>query len=327
MCSRTLHTPLYPDSIDIVDSHTGGEPTRVVLSGWPEPLGKTMEERARYVVEHQDHLRRGVVCEPRGHDAMVGALITAPIRKEALAGVIFFNDVGVLGMCGHALIGTVETLRFLGRIQGDSVELDTPAGAVSAIIDSDQQIVIQNVPSRLHQEHVEIEVPGIGSVIGDIAYGGNWFFLVNSPSFNLELRELDALMQSSKAIRKALLDQGLTGTDDAVIDHIEFFGPPKDPTADSRNFVLCPGNAYDRAPCGTGTSAKIATLHAKGQIETDQVWRQESITGSIYEASLRLIDGQLFPFIRSRAHITSKSSLLFKEADPLRGGLQDGATI
>jgi 4-hydroxyproline epimerase len=311
----------YPSSIEVVDSHTGGEPTRVVLSGWPEPEGATMAERASYLASHQDHLRRGVVREPRGHDALVGALLTSAVSPEAHAGVIFFNDVGLLGMCGHALIGLVETLRFLGRFDGSEISLDTPVGLVSATIDTAGRILIQNVPSYLYQSAVELEVPGLGLVRGDIAYGGNWFFLVSQPNFELDLANLDSLLRSSKAIRQSLQDHNITGRDGALIDHIEYFGDPVNREADSRNFVLCPGSAYDRAPCGTGTSAKLACLHAQGQLEAGQIWRQESITGSIYEAFLREIDGALVPFIRSKAHITARSRLLFGGADPLRGGL------
>jgi 4-hydroxyproline epimerase len=312
-----------PESMDIIDSHTGGEPTRVVVSGWPQPPGSDMESRLGHMRDKQDHLRRAVVCEPRGHDAIVGALLTPPVREGSFAGVVFFNDVGYLGMCGHALIGTVATLKFMGRFGGGRLRLDTPAGTVSAELDERGYVTLENVPSYLYKEKVSVEAEGIGRVTGDIGYGGNWFFMMDSPGLALKLANLDALMTASKKIRAALEDAGIRGPAGEKIDHVEFYGDPVDAKAHSRNFVLCPGNAYDRAPCGTGTSAKMAALHKKGRLDIGQKWIQESITGSLYEGHLLQRDGQLVPVIKSTAHVVSQGTLFFDPADPFCWGIAD----
>jgi proline racemase len=280
-----------------------------------------MAERREHLRRCHDDLRSGVVCEPRGHDAIVGALLTPPVTADALAGVIFFNDVGYLGMCGHGLIGVVRTLAYLGRIESGSVYIDTPAGTVRAELAADGAVTVRNVPAYRYLADVEIDVPGIGWVHGDVAYGGNWFFLTELPGLPLELANVRELTQVTTTIRTALGAAGITGADGALVDHVELFGAPTRPDADSRNFVLCPGAAYDRSPCGTGTSAKMATLHARGTLAVGQRWRQESITGSLFTGWLDEQDGALVPFIQGRAHITSRATLVFEEADPFRFGL------
>jgi 4-hydroxyproline epimerase len=307
--------------IDVVDSHTEGEPTRVVLAGWPQPPGTTMTERREAMRATQDHLRRGVVLEPRGHDAIVGALLTPPERADAVTGVIFFNDVGYLGMCGHGLIGVVRTLQHLGRIVPGHVEVDTPVGPVSAELAADGAVTIRNVPAWLHRQGVELDVPGVGRVTGDVAWGGNWFFLTELPSLPLELSHRVELLRATVAIRDALWAAGITGADGGVIDHIELYGPPRRADADRRNFVLCPGAAYDRSPCGTGTSAKLAALHAHGLLAPGQRWRQESIVGSLFTGWLEVEGDALIPFIQGRAWVTGRATLLFDSDDPFRFGM------
>jgi len=311
--------------MEVIDSHTGGEPTRVILSGWPQPEGADMAARLRYMKEKQDGLRRAAICEPRGHDAIVGALLTPPVNPDSAAGVIFFNDVGYLGMCGHASIGVVVTLKYLGRIGEGQIRLDTPVGMVSAELDGEGVVTLENVPSYLHKENIEVEVPGIGKVRGDVAWGGNWFFLAESVKADLNLTNLDQLMSWSKAIRKSLEDAGITGPKGERVDHVEFYGPPTVSGAHSRNFVLCPGNAYDRSPCGTGTSAKMAVLNHKGKLKIGQKWIQESITGSVYEGYLLERGGKIIPVIRSKAHVTGRNTLIFDSGDPFRWGIGDAA--
>lgn len=310
-------------SIDVVDSHTEGEPTRVVVSGWPQPAGATMLERREALRRDYDALRRGVVCEPRGHDAIVGALLTPPVNPGSLAGVIFFNDVGYLGMCGHGLIGLTRTLEFLGRIGPGSVSIDTPAGTVRAELATDGTVTVENVPARRHLADVEVDVPGVGRVRGDVAYGGNWFFITELSEPALDLANGAELLRVTTAIRDALHARGITGADGALIDHVELGAPPRRADADSRNFVLCPGAAYDRSPCGTGTSAKMAALHARGELEAGRFWRQESITGSMFTGWLEERDGVLVPFIRGSAFVTSRATLFFDAADPFRFGFND----
>jgi 4-hydroxyproline epimerase len=311
----------FPESISVVDSHTEGEPTRVVVSGWEIPAGTTMEEKKRNLLLRQDHLRRAVVLEPRGHDAIVGALLCPPVEPGSAAGVLFFNDVGALGMCGHGLIGVVRTLEFLGRLRPGRVRIDTPPGTVEAELSEDGSVAVENVPAYCQAKDVRMEVSGLGTICGDVAYGGNWFFLAESPGLPIGLAQVEQLMSATRRIREALHAAGVRGKDGAEIDHIELFGAPSRSDADSRNFVLCPGAAYDRSPCGTGTSAKMAVLHSRGELAPGQLWRQESVTGSLFVGWLAPSGNGLRPHIRGRAFITGESRLFFDSRDMFRGGI------
>jgi 4-hydroxyproline epimerase len=310
-----------PESIEVIDSHTEGEPTRVVIGGWPELTSSTMVDRREELIRRHDALRRAVVLEPRGHEAVVGALLTPPVSHGAVAGVVFFNNVGPLWMCGHGLIGVVRTLEFLGRIAPGAVRLDTPAGPVAAELAVDGVVTIENVPARCHARDVTLEVSGLGRVVGDIAYGGNWFFLTHVEGEPIDLSNLERLSSISSAIMRALAHQGITGENGARIDHVELFGPPQRKDADSKNYVLCPGGEFDRSPCGTGTSAKLAALHARGELPPGKRWRQESITGSLFTGWLEERDGNLIPRIQGRAFITGKTTLFFDPRDPFIEGL------
>ncbi len=292
-----------------------------MVAGWEAPEGRTMTERRENLRLHQDHLRRGVVCEPRGHDAIVGALLTPPVEKGSVAGVIFFNDVGYLGMCGHGLIGVVRTLEFQGRLKPGNVRIDTPAGTVGAELHEDGSVSIENVPSYCYAANVELDVPGLARVVGDVAYGGNWFFLTELPGEAIDLTNVDNLLRATRKIRDALRSQGVLGAAGAEIDHVEIFGPPSRPDADSRNFVLCPGAEYDRSPCGTGTSAKMAVLWSRGKLALGQLWRQESVTGSLFTGWLTEQEGKLTPHIQGRAFVTGEATLYFDPRDFFRGGI------
>lgn len=311
----------FPASVTVVDSHTEGEPTRVVVAGWQPPAGATMEARRELLRREHDLLRQAVVREPRGHEAIVGALLCPPVERGSAAGVIFFNDVGYLGMCGHGLIGVVRTLEFLGRLAPGEVSIDTPAGTVRAELSADGSVAIANVPSSLHASDVAVEVPDVGRVVGDVAYGGNWFFLTELRGQEIRLGNVQDLLRTTRRIREALRAQGITGTGGAEIDHVEVFGPPSRSDADSRNFVLCPGAAYDRSPCGTGTSAKMAALHARGRLALGERWRQEGITGSVFTGWLTNEGGRLVPHIQGRAWITGQATLYFDPSDPFRTGI------
>jgi proline racemase len=317
-------SPDLPARIEVVDSHTEGEPTRVVVEGWPMPRGDTLALRRADLLRRQDHLRRAVVCEPRGHDAMVGALLTPAVSPGAEAGVIFFNNAGALGMCGHGLIGVIRTLQLLGRLAPGAARIDTPVGTVGAELHADASVTIENVPSFCHSRDVAVEVPGLGRVTGDVAWGGNWFFLTELPGQALELRNVAALTEITSRMLLALRAQGVTGAEGGVIDHVELFGPPTRPDADSRNFVLCPGLAYDRSPCGTGTSAKMAVLAARGKLAPGQRWRQESITGGLFTGWLERRGDALVPRVNGRAFITGRATLYFDARDPFREGLAAG---
>ena len=318
-------TPRVPPAMRVVDSHTEGEPTRVVVDGWPQPEGATMAARRDDLRARWDHLRRAVVCEPRGHAAVVGALLTPPVHDGSAAGVVFFNNGTYLGMCGHGLIGLVRTLEYLGRIGPGGWRVDTPVGTVSAVLDATGTVTIQNVPPRVHALDVRVEVPGVGEVVGDVAYGGNWFFITHHTPAPVRLDRVGELTRFTQAVQDALRARGLAAMDDgAEIDHIEISAPPTRPDADGRNFVLCSGGEYDRSPCGTGTSAKMAVLHARGELSVGQRWRQESIAGSLFTGWLEEAGGALVPHISGSAFVTADTTLCFDPADPFRLGLSAG---
>lgn len=305
--------------IRVIDSHTAGEPTRVVLHGFPD-LGKgTMADRLEIFRRDFDHLRNAIVNEPRGHSAIVGALLCEPSDKTCDAGVIFFNNVGFLKMCGHGTIGLVKTLEFLGKISVGKTLIETPVGIVEAELDADGFVTINNVPSYRYAKAVEIEVENYGKVHGDIAWGGNWFFLIEEHPFELNLSNLQQLTDFTASVRNTLIKNNITGIDGQEIDHIEIFS--KTENADSRNFVLCPGIEYDRSPCGTGTSAKLACLFEDGKISEGETWRQESIIGSVFEGKVTIVDGKIIPQIRGNAFITADNNLILDENDPFRFGI------
>jgi 4-hydroxyproline epimerase len=283
--------------IPIIDSHTGGEPTRVVLSG------VTADELETY--------RRAIICEPRGYEVIVGALLVEPKDAACAAGVIFFNNVGLLGMCGHGMIGLIATLKHLGRISAGEHRVETPVGIVTATLNDDGRVSIRNVPSFRKAEGVKA-----GGVTGDVAWGGNWFFLVSDHGLHLTLKNVPQLTQASLATREAVRAAGYP-----EVDHVELFGPPQDAANHSRNFVLCPGGEYDRSPCGTGTSAKLACLAADGKLAAGEAWRQESILGSVFEGSYEAGEGGIIPIITGEAYITAETTLLLDPADPFQLGI------
>ena len=308
--------------IQVIDSHTGGEPTRIVISGGPDLGTGTMAERLGQLQERHDWFRSAVVNEPRGSDILIGGLLCAPSVPSCAAGIIFFNNVGYLGMCGHGTIGLIRTLAHLGRLRPGEHGIETPVGAVIGSLDDSDRVSVRNVPSYRHAKDVVVEVPGYGPVVGDVAWGGNWFFLLDDHQQTLELHNVEKLTDFTWEIRQALVRQGITGRDGQEIDHIELFGPSPRPDVDGRNFVLCPGKAYDRSPCGTGTSAKLACLHADGKLGPGQVWRQESIVGSIFEGSIEVLDGVIYPTIRGEAYITAEATLILDPRDPFEKGIR-----
>jgi 4-hydroxyproline epimerase len=306
----------------VIDSHTAGEPTRVVVSGGPDlGAGSMAERRARFASEF-DHVRSFVVNEPRGHDAVVGALLLEPADPANAAGVVFFNNVGVIGMCGHGTIGLAVTLAHLGRIGPGMHRLETPVGLVEFELLSRSEARITNVPSYRHLKGAAVDVPGLGRVTGDVAWGGNWFFLTEAAFCSVESRNIQQLTRDAEAIMAALAAAGVVGAYDAPIDHIEIFGAAA-AGADSRSFVLCPGGAYDRSPCGTGTSAKLACLAADGKLAPGAPWVQESVIGSRFETSYALgPDGSVIPTITGSAYITADATLIASEGDPFRWGIR-----
>ncbi len=307
-------------TIPVIDSHTGGEPTRVVVSGGPDLGRGSLAERRATFRDRFDDFRSAVCNEPRGSDAMVGALLSEPVDPSCASGVIFFNNVGYLNMCGHGTIGLLVTLAHLGRIGPGTHRIETPVGVVEATLHGPNEVTVRNVPSYRSARGVTVEVEGFGPVVGDVAWGGNWFFLVEGHGLEIALGHLDRLTDFAWKVRQALTRQGIAGDDGGEIDHVELFGPSQ--LADSRNFVLCPGRAYDRSPCGTGTSAKLACLAADGKLGQRQVWRQESLIGSVFEGFTTVEDGRTIPHVRGTAFITAEATLILGVDDPFRAGIR-----
>ena len=320
--SRRERANSLVSKVKIIDSHTAGEPTRLVIAGGPDLGTGPMAERLQRFRQGFDWFRSAVVNEPRGSDAVVGALLCEPVEPSSTAGVIFFNNVGYLGMCGHGTIGLTVTLSYMGRIKRGEHRIETPAGTVTAKLHSSGEVTVNNVVSRRTAAGVGIDVPGYGHVTGDVAWGGNWFFLVHEQRNDIRISNIEELTQFTVAIRSELAKRGISGPNGEEIDHIELFGPPKEPHNNSKNFVLCPGSAYDRSPCGTGTSAKMACLYADGKLKPGDVWRQEGIVGGVFEGRIAVENDNVLPSITGTAFVTAEADLVMDERDPLRHGIQ-----
>jgi 4-hydroxyproline epimerase len=304
------------NKVRCIDSHTAGEPTRVVLDlPWGDE-SFSPEQAADWLRVDGDGFRRSAMLEPRGGEQWVGALLLPPQRADSSCGVVFFNNVGVLGMCGHGTMGLVRTLEYLGRVGPGRHRIETPVGLVEATLETSGQVSVKNVRSRRIAEAVTVEVPAHGPVTGDVAYGGNGFFLVENHGFRLALEDVESLTQFSKAVRRAVNTAGYT-----EVDHVELMAPPVDPQNHGRNFVLCPGGAYDRSPCGTGTSAKVACLMADGKLGAGESWRQEGILGTVFEATAEMDGDGVIPTVTGRAWVTAETTLVIDDGDPFAEGI------
>jgi 4-hydroxyproline epimerase len=324
-----------PMRLDVVDSHTAGEPTRCVLAGLPDLGTGSLAERTEILRSQYDSYRRAILCEPRGSDVLVGAYLVEPVDPTCAAGVIFFNNAGYLGMCGHGIIGLAVTLAHLGRIEPGEHRIETPVGTVQIQLHPDNRVTIRNVPAYRYSAAVTVDVPGYGTVTGDVAWGGNWFFLIEDHTYRLTLDQIEPLTTYTWAIRRALSAAGITGNNGEEIDHIELFTSAHHEDNHSRNFVLCPGKAYDRSPCGTGTSAKLACMAAEGYLQEGQPWRQEGILDTVFEGSFSL-NGTgpsengipagaktVIPTVTGSAYVTAECTLIFDPADPFRLGVPE----
>jgi 4-hydroxyproline epimerase len=310
-----------PERVSVIDTHTGGEPTRVILAGGPDLGPGPMSDRLRVFRERFDTFRSAVVNEPRGSDVMVGALVARLEDPACQTGVLFFNNVGFLGMCGHGTIGVGVALAHLGWWEPGEHRIETPVGVIGVTLEDRNTVSFENVRSFRKEKGVRVDVPGLGPVRGDVAWGGNWFFLVEDHQDALNLSNVQRLTDVAWRIRQALKSAGVSGIDGAEIDHVELFGPTS-AQADSRNFVLCPGRAYDRSPCGTGTSAKLACLAEDGKLAEGEVWRQESVIGSVFEGSYRRVEGGIVPRIRGKAYVNAETTLVIDRADPFAWGIR-----
>lgn len=314
--------PHTPAKLKIVDSHTGGEPTRVVIDGLPDLGGGPLSARREVLKNQHDWIRTSCLLEPRGFEAMVGAVLVDPYEADCVAGVIFFNNVGYLNMCIHGTIGLAMTLKHLGLIERGRHRVDTPVGVVTIELNEDGSVSVDNVPSYRAQCSVEVEVPSYGNVRGDIAWGGNWFFLIDAQGPAVNYANISALTQFTLEVSEALRHQGVVGDDGAAIDHIEVFGPPVDAHSDSRSFVMCPGGEYDRSPCGTGTSAKLACLYDKGLLAAGQKWRQASILNTVFTGTVQpRADGKVIPTVTGTAWVNGETTLIIQKGDPFAYGI------
>jgi 4-hydroxyproline epimerase len=306
--------------IKIIDSHTGGEPTRVVVAGGPDLGSGPLAERREKFHRGFDNFRSAVVNEPRGSDVVVGALLVPPTDGSCVAGVIFFNNVGYLGMCGHGTIGLIVTLAHLGKISAGEHKIETPVGVVTATLHPNGEVSVANVPSWRTKKAVTVQVPNLGPVTGDVAWGGNWFFLVEEHGQELALTHVEALTEYCWRVRQAVNAQGYP-----EVDHIELYGAPRTTGANSVNFVQCPGKAYDRSPCGTGTSAKLACLAADGKLLPGDRWIQESLLGSSFSGEYLWLDratGKVAPVITGTAFVNAEATQLLDENDPFCWGIR-----
>ena len=312
--------------IPFLDSHTGGEPTRLI-EALPFDLGtgSVAEKLSRLKADHDD-FRTAVLNEPRGSDVLVGAYLVPPGDATCEFGVIFFNNVGYLGMCGHGTIGVIASLAYLGRVKPGTVRVETPVGVVEATLHPNEageeyanRVSVRNVPAFRHLKHIPVEIDG-RTIHGDVAWGGNWFFLCHDHGLDVSLNNLEQLTEFAWRVRETYTQMGITGLGGADVDHVELFAST--PEADSRSFVLCPGKAYDRSPCGTGTSAKLACLYEDGKLADGQLWKQQSVVGSIFEGRVNVVDDKIVPTITGEAWVMAQGDLLMDERDPFKAGIK-----
>jgi len=219
------------------------------------------------------------------------------------------------------MIGVAATLSYLGQIGLGEHRIETPVGDVTITLAENNEVTIANIDAYCYRSRISVEVPGYGVVRGDVAWGGNWFFLIEEHPFTLTLDHEEQLTTFAWQVRQALAASGVTGADGAEIDHIELFTAAHNPVNHSRNFVLCPGKVYDRSPCGTGTSAKMACLAAAGKLAPGQVWRQEGILDSVFTGRIERAGDRILPYITGSAYVTAESSLVFQPSDPFRNGI------
>ncbi len=304
----------------VVDSHTVGEPTRIIIEGGPELGNGPIHLRAKLFREQFDHYRRAVLSEPRRLDVIVGGLLCSPSSRTYTAGIIFFDTVGYLDMCIHGTVGLVKTLAYLGRIAPGQHYIETPAGIVRTEFTEDGQVRVFNVPCYRYIKQIELNVPGRGRLFGDIAWGGNWFLLVEEHSLEINIRNIHSLLSISRSIKTTLQKSSIRGIGGAPIDYVALFGMSS--TANSRSFVLCPGDAYDRSPCGTATCAKLACLAADNTFEPNMIWHQEGVTGSRFQASYEWGDSSsILPTITSSGYVNGDSFVIIDPEDPFSWGI------
>lgn len=334
----------YQYQIKVIDSHTMGEPTRIIYDGFPKLKGNTMMEKKNDLMEHYDFLRTALMLEPRGHRDMFGALLTEPVHEEAHFGVIFLESNGCLNMCGHGSIGAAAMIVETGMVEVKEpyteVVLDAPSGIIRTKVHVVEgkavEVSILNVPAFLYQQNQEIDVPGWGKIPFDISFGGSFFALVDTEKIGLSL-EIENVNRITE-LGMALLDRMKEEVevkhpylDITTVDLVEFYGPSKNTEANMKNCVIFGNAQVDRSPCGTGTSAKIATLYTKGELKIGQEFVYESITGSLFRGEVTKeveVGGYkaVIPQITGSAYITGINQYIIDEKDPLAYGFLLGST-
>ena len=323
-------------NIYAVDTHTEGQPTRIIISGLPKIKGSTMIERKNYLQKNYDFIRKSLLHEPRGHKDMFGAIITPPIHEEADFGIIFIDDGGYLDMCGHGTIGVMTAAVETGLVKPvepvNEVNVDTPAGLIKGKAKVKgkyvEEVTIKNVPSFLYKKNVKIHVDEIGKIKVDISYGGNFFALVDADEIKIpiELKNIEKLTKIGLEIRDKINKkvkvkhptQDITSVD--LVEIYKHKGKNR-----CKNVVIFGAGQFDRSPCGTGTSAKLADLYTRGEIKENEVFINESITGSVFKGKIVGFTkvgkfNAVIPEITGRAWITGFNHYVIDPKDPLKYG-------
>ncbi|WP_039017381.1 proline racemase family protein [Halocynthiibacter namhaensis] len=306
----------------VIDSHTGGMPTRVILDGGPNLGLGSLDIRAQTLADHHQDFYKSVMLEPRGQAGMVGALLVEPTNADCVTGVIYFDAEAVLGMCGHGTIGLAVTLLHMGRISTGTHKIETPAGIVTVDVHDANTVSVTNIESHQIHANVTVDVPDHGTVSGDVAYGGNWFYIIDPSPLAVTTANIPALADLAIATRDACNARSIGGPNGEAIDHVILRGPDPETGAHSRNFVLCPDDEYDRSPCGTGSSAYLACLAASNRLNPGHEIILESVIGSAYQASYQPgQNGGVIPTLKGQAWIMAESTLIFDATDPFRKGI------
>lgn len=325
-------------NIYTVESHTMGEPLRLVVGGFPNLVGKTIPEKREYFIEHYDHLRKAIMLEPRGHKDMFGAILTQSTMPEADIGVIFMHGEGFHNMCGHGTIATNTILVETGMVEVQepvtTIKMEAPAGLVTVHVNVEQgrakSVSFENVPAFLYKEGAEVDVPGYGKLKIDISFGGSFFAIIDAKQLGIDIcpenssKLVDAGMAIIHAANEQIKVQHPELEHIKTIDLCEIYGPAKSEDADMQNITVFDGQ-IDRSPCGTGTSAKVATLWAKGELKIGEEFVYESVINTKFIGKA-LRETQVGPYkaiipeITGSAYITGHSQFFIDENDPVKYG-------
>jgi len=325
--------------IHAIDSHTMGEPTRVVVGGVPNIPGKTLPEKKAYLEKNMDYLRKAIMHEPRGHNDMFGSILVQPVSDEADIGIIFMDGGGYLNMCGHGTIGASTIAVETGMVPKvepyTELTLEAPAGLVKvrATVENGKvkEITFRNVPAFLYKQDVKINVPEIGEITLDISFGGSFFAIVDAKQLGVKIvpenatKLKDIGLKIRDIVNKEIEIQHPTLEHIKTVDLVEIYDEPTNPEATLKNVVIFGEGQVDRSPCGTGTSAKLATLYAKGKIKEGELFVYESIIGTMFKGRVvgttKVGDfDAVIPEITGSAYITGFNTFVIDEDDPMKYG-------